>query len=90
MRLPSCHNFFWNLPHRADTGQSAAARSRNVIAGGQLQLSESRAHGVLYYHNRRRVVIMSDIQQYLLDYDRNKKEATETAQKSAARTFGGA
>jgi hypothetical protein len=33
---------------------------------------------------------MSDIQQYLLDYDRNKKEATETAQQSAARTFGGA
>jgi hypothetical protein len=32
---------------------------------------------------------MSDIQQYLLDYDRNKKEATETAQKSATRTFGG-
>jgi hypothetical protein len=35
-------------------------------------------------------VIMSDIQQYLLDYDRNKKEATETAQQSAAREFGGA
>jgi hypothetical protein len=33
---------------------------------------------------------MSDIQQYLLDYDRNKKEATETAQKSATREFGGA
>jgi hypothetical protein len=35
-------------------------------------------------------VIMSDIQQYLLDYDRNRKEATETAQKSATRMFGGA
>jgi DNA repair/transcription protein MET18/MMS19 len=33
---------------------------------------------------------MSDIQQYLLDFDRNRKEATETAQKSATRTFGGA
>jgi DNA repair/transcription protein MET18/MMS19 len=35
---------------------------------------------------------MSDIQQYLLDHDRNKKEATETAQRSAARmfAFGGA
>lgn len=30
---------------------------------------------------------MSDIQQYLLDYDRNKKEATETAQRSATREF---
>jgi DNA repair/transcription protein MET18/MMS19 len=28
---------------------------------------------------------MSDIQQYLLDYDRNKKEATATAQRSANR-----
>jgi len=33
---------------------------------------------------------MSDIQQYLLDYDRNRKEATETAQTSATRMFGGA
>jgi DNA repair/transcription protein MET18/MMS19 len=33
---------------------------------------------------------MSDIQQYLLDYDRNRKEASETAQQSAARMFGGA
>ncbi|KAH3945654.1 MMS19 nucleotide excision repair protein [Parastagonospora nodorum] len=32
---------------------------------------------------------MSDIQQYLLDYDRNKKEATETAQKSATRLKDG-
>jgi hypothetical protein len=32
-------------------------------------------------------VNMSDIQQYLLDHDRNKKEATETAQRSAARMF---
>jgi hypothetical protein len=31
---------------------------------------------------------MSDIQQYLLDYDRNKKEATATAQRSANRTWG--
>lgn len=28
---------------------------------------------------------MSDIQQYLLDYDRNKQEATATAQRSANR-----
>jgi hypothetical protein len=28
---------------------------------------------------------MSDIQQYLLDYDRNRTEATATAQRSAAR-----
>ena len=31
---------------------------------------------------------MSDIQQYLLDYDRNKKEATATAQRSADRMWG--
>jgi DNA repair/transcription protein MET18/MMS19 len=31
---------------------------------------------------------MSDIQQYLLDYDRNKKEATATAQRSANRMCG--
>jgi hypothetical protein len=43
-----------------------------------------------YIITRRRVVIMSDIQQYLLDYDRNKNEATKTAQQSATRTFGGA
>ena len=36
----------------------------------------------------RRVVSMSDIQQYLLDYDRNKKEATATAQRSATRMCG--
>lgn len=30
---------------------------------------------------------MSDIQQYLLDYDRNKKEATATAQGSATRMY---
>jgi hypothetical protein len=30
---------------------------------------------------------MSDIQQYLLDYDRNRNEASATAQKSATRTF---
>lgn len=35
-----------------------------------------------------RVVSMSDIQQYLLDYDRNKKEASATAQRSANRTCG--
>lgn len=29
---------------------------------------------------------MSDIQQFLLDYDRNKREATQVAQKSATRT----
>jgi hypothetical protein len=29
---------------------------------------------------------MSDIQQYLLDYDRNRTEATATAHRSAART----
>lgn len=32
-----------------------------------------------------RAVRMSDIQQYLLDYDRNKTEATLTAQRSATR-----
>lgn len=32
---------------------------------------------------------MSDIQQYLLDYDRNKTEATATAQRSANRMCGG-
>ncbi|KAF1911583.1 RNAPII transcription regulator C-terminal-domain-containing protein [Ampelomyces quisqualis] len=32
---------------------------------------------------------MSDIQQYLLDYDRSKKEATETAQRSATRLEDG-
>ncbi|KAF2035978.1 ARM repeat-containing protein [Setomelanomma holmii] len=32
---------------------------------------------------------MSDIQQYLLDYDRNKKEAVETAQRSATRLKDG-
>ena len=31
---------------------------------------------------------MSDIQQYLLDYDRNKKEASATAQRSANRECG--
>jgi hypothetical protein len=31
---------------------------------------------------------MSDIRQYLLDYDRNKKEATATAQQSATRMYG--
>ena len=36
----------------------------------------------------RRVVSMSDIQQYLLDYDRNKKEASATAQRSANRMCG--
>jgi hypothetical protein len=30
---------------------------------------------------------MSDIQQYLLDYDRNKKEASATAQRSANRKW---
>jgi DNA repair/transcription protein MET18/MMS19 len=30
---------------------------------------------------------MSDIQQYLLDFDRNKKEATVTAQRSATRMY---
>jgi DNA repair/transcription protein MET18/MMS19 len=30
---------------------------------------------------------MSDIQQYLLDFDRNKKEATTTAQRSATRMY---
>lgn len=30
---------------------------------------------------------MSDIQQYLLDYDKNKKEATATAQRSATREW---
>ncbi|RYN26544.1 hypothetical protein AA0112_g8253 [Alternaria arborescens] len=32
---------------------------------------------------------MSDIQQYLLDFDRNKKEATNTAQRSATRLKNG-
>ncbi|CAN9135905.1 unnamed protein product [Alternaria alternata] len=32
---------------------------------------------------------MSDIQQYLLDFDRNKKEATTTAQRSATRLKNG-
>ncbi|CAO2656619.1 Nn.00g054220.m01.CDS01 [Neocucurbitaria sp. VM-36] len=32
---------------------------------------------------------MSDIQQYLLDYDRNKKEATTTAERSATRLKNG-
>ncbi|KAJ4296208.1 hypothetical protein N0V90_006253 [Kalmusia sp. IMI 367209] len=32
---------------------------------------------------------MSDIQQYLLDYDRNKREATQVAQKSATRLTDG-
>ncbi|KAH8732914.1 MMS19 nucleotide excision repair protein-like protein [Phaeosphaeriaceae sp. PMI808] len=32
---------------------------------------------------------MSDIQQYLLDYDKNKKDATETAQRSATRLKNG-
>lgn len=36
----------------------------------------------------RRVASMSDIQQYLLDYDRNKKEASATAQRSANRKCG--
>lgn len=31
---------------------------------------------------------MSDIQQYLLDYDRDKNEATATAQRSADRMCG--
>jgi hypothetical protein len=35
-----------------------------------------------------RVASMSDIQQFLLDYDRNRKEATATAQRSAARMYG--
>jgi hypothetical protein len=30
---------------------------------------------------------MSDIQQYLLDFDKNKKEATATAQRSATRMY---
>jgi len=30
---------------------------------------------------------MSDAQQYLLDFDRNKKEATATAQRSATRMY---
>jgi DNA repair/transcription protein MET18/MMS19 len=30
---------------------------------------------------------MSDIQQYLLDFDRSKKEATVTAQRSATRMY---
>jgi hypothetical protein len=37
----------------------------------------------------RRVASMSDIQQYLLDYDRNKKEASATAQRSANRMCEG-
>ena len=35
-----------------------------------------------------RYVRMSDIQQYLLDFDRNKKEATATAKQSATRMYG--
>lgn len=50
----------------------------------------NRVRSNIFLLTRRRVVIMSDVQQYLLDYDRNKKEATETAQRSATRTFGGA
>jgi hypothetical protein len=34
---------------------------------------------------QRTTVRMSDIQQYLLDYDKNKKEASATAQASATR-----
>lgn len=30
---------------------------------------------------------MSDIQKYLLDFDKNKKEATATAQASATRMY---
>lgn len=30
---------------------------------------------------------MSDIQQYLLDFDRSKKEATATAKQSATRMY---
>lgn len=37
----------------------------------------------------RRVASMSDIQHYLLDYDRNKTEATATAQRSANRAYSG-
>jgi predicted Ser/Thr protein kinase len=43
------------------------------------------SHDILVYPGRG--VIMSDIQQYLLDFDRSKKEATETAQRSATRMY---
>jgi hypothetical protein len=53
------------------------------------QLSESRAlegpDDTLRYPGRDEN--MSDIQQYLLDFDRNKKEATATAQRSATRMY---
>jgi hypothetical protein len=80
--------FFARAAPPSDTGQSAAPQLRNVIAA-TLQLSESRAFEVpdntLRYpgHDEK----MSDIQQYLLDFDRNKKEATTTAQRSATRMY---
>jgi len=80
--------FFARPAPPSDTGQSAAPQLRNVIAGS-LQLSESRAfeapNNTLRYPGRDEK--MSDIQQYLLDFDRNKKEATTTAQRSATRMY---
>ena len=59
-------------------GESAASRNR-------VQHSDGSQHAAFA---PRRVANMSDIQQFLLDYDRNRKEATATAQRSAARMYG--
>jgi hypothetical protein len=83
------HNFFCATRPTTDTGQSAAPQLRNVIAAS-LQLSESRAFevsGSASPYTPIATTNMSDIQQYLLDFDRNKKEATATAQRSATRMY---
>ena len=81
--------FFDPCPTTPIPANQLQGKPATSSASVNLHLSEPRAQRQSSSRYPRRVAIMSDIQQYLLDYDRNKKEATETAQRSAARTLGG-
>jgi hypothetical protein len=77
------------LPHLLRS--SANHGPRNAVASFAVCLeSQSRELMLDIFTPRHslptRPVSMSDIQQYLLDYDRNRTEATATAHRSAART----
>ena len=55
------------------------------IAGARIDYQTPRWSSTALLSSFKHCVSMSDIQQFLLDYDRNKREASQVAQKSATR-----